>query len=73
MNMKYDNRNVLKSHTVNPVLSDHPFTTGKLLCTGGCILLNESSAESSFHTPISNHLPKKVKNMFGLYGRLTQV
>ena len=41
-----------------------------MLLTGGCLLLHESSAESScmsflhyFHAAISNHLSEKPKNM----------
>ena len=47
--------------------------------TGGCLLLYESSAESScsflryFHSAISNHLTEKRKICLVVYGRLTQV
>ena len=48
--------------------------------TCGCLLLYESSAESScmsflhyFHAAISKHLSEKPKICLVLYGRLTQV
>ena len=59
----------LKYNTVKPVLRDL-IKQGIFLAfqTGGCLLLYESSAESSsmsflhyFHTAISNHLSEKPK------------
>ena len=57
--------------------------TWKALLTGGCLLLNESSAESScmsflhyfvdFHAAISNHLSEKPKLFLVVYSGLTQV
>ena len=66
---------------VKPMLSDH---VQQDICwafqTGGCLLLYESSAESScmsflhyFHKAISNHLSEKPEICIFLYGRLTQV
>ena len=65
--------------TVKPVLSDHPsiYVTWKSLLTGGCLLLNEKSAESlsALHScsNISNHLSEKSKLCLDLYGGLTQI
>ena len=54
--------------------------TWKLLLTGGCLLLQESSAESFsmslllyFLAAISNHLSEKPEICLVVYGRLTQV
>ena len=72
---------LINGQTVKPVLSDH-IQQGIFLAfqTGGCLLLYESSAESScmsfmdyFHTAISNHLSEKPEICIVLYGRLTQV
>ena len=54
-----DHPDLKLKNTVKPVLSDHIKQDFK---TGGCLLLHESSAESSrsflhyFHSAISNHL-----------------
>ena len=67
--------------TVKPVLSDHiQQDIFWAFQTGGCLLLNESIAESPcmdflhyFHAAISNHLSEKPKICLVVYGRLTQV
>ena len=48
---------LLPKSTVKPVLSDHIKQDIFLAFqTGGCLLPHESSAESYFHSAISNHL-----------------
>ena len=67
--------------TVKTVLSNHIKQDIFLAFqTGGCLLLHESSAESSrrsflhyFHAAISNHLSVKPTIVLVVYGLLTQV
>ena len=68
-------------NTDKPVLSDHIKQYIFLAFqTGGCLLLYESSVESTcmsflhyFYTAISNHLSEKPKICIVDHGRLTQV
>ena len=63
---RYTERNTVKPEFKRPSIQ----VTRKSLLTGGCLLLNESSAESFlhyFHAAISNYLSEKPRICLVLY------